>query len=50
MEEKKNAAPTAEVRGSPTSQINKNTKQNNSAFPHWNALIHQMGITQNKNT
>lgn len=49
MEEKKQSVSTTEVRGSPSSQINNNTKRNKNAFPHWDALIQQMDITQNKN-
>lgn len=49
MEEKKKAAPAAEVRGSPSSQDSKNASHPQNAFPHWDALIRQMGITQNKN-
>ena len=49
MEEKKQSVSTTEVRGSPSSQSNNNTKRNKNAFPHWDALIQQMDITQNKN-
>ena len=49
MEEKKQSVSTTEVRGSPSSQINNNTIRNKNAFPHWDALIQQMDITQNKN-
>jgi len=33
MEEKKQSVSTTEVRGSPSSQINNNTKRNKNAFP-----------------